>query len=125
MVYQLISFCTGVVRLDERLNLSGACTEEKATRYQVAFIFQNNESAKYRYQQQTCFGIRNRDLGEKLIHVTTTDGSKRKTQLKFWYLFGNPGGEGIAIGPGKDTVSCFPWIGMCSLIYFIYHFVNV
>ena len=64
MAFQPISFCTGVVRLDERLNLSGACTEEKATRYQVAIIFQINESAKYRYQQQTCFGIRNRYIGE-------------------------------------------------------------
>ena len=64
MVFQLISICTGVVRLDERLNLTGVCTEEKATRYQVAIIFQINESPEYRYQQQTCFNIRNRDIGE-------------------------------------------------------------
>ena len=60
-------FCVWVIRLAKKLNLSGACIEEMATRYQVAIILQINESPKYRYQEKA------------LIHVTTTDSSKRKT----------------------------------------------
>jgi len=62
--------------------------------------------------------------GSELFNVTATDRRQGKIKLQFRYLFGNPGGEGVAVGAWKSLIGRFPGIGVGGFVDSVNQFVN-
>src|SRR5450759_602798 len=51
-----------------------------------------------------------------LFRITAADGRKGEFQFQFRHLFGDPSGEGIAVGTGESLVGRFPWVSMGGFV---------